>query len=591
MFFGIITGIGVVVSATTKGIKAADGNRYVKPYVKTVDGNKLRDNNANGTINGLNLLLIDSIKTEGYVKEYLTLARDNADGKLNDNKEHIPLQGVVGIAMGEQGGYYGTLIPKTVLPWDDSSNSPLWDKSKGITLSEVTSFSRDDGILSFDPGGSGENSGYAGPFQQTESYFSGAYLPSNMLGYKLTQGRSNGNWAYFPDQLSGLDYEYTSAASGVNVETLDPKARLMMTSFNHNIGPGYKNNIFSFYNDSPENLSKGIDLFYNHMNSSFEKYRSQIASINVEGWLLKGLSGFLLMESGWNLSNRQGSGGSSYDFYVQFKSKLMTIFTGLGLGSDESDYDKYINSHVEDIDWITPVGSTWGNVSYTKNGEHLESPFETIGHSLGAGFMGEIYYAHMLKFAGVGVDPTDPNTYMNTLPEGEWKPSGNSAWMGEYKINPSEIGPERTNILNEAHQWIGSWYSYEGTPPPKNDDGSWANWPTESGWGAPGFDCSSLVQYSYQKIKGIDIGRSTWNQRDSGQTEIISKSEAKPGDLIYYWGPSMDWGHVAIYLGNGSGDNDIILHSPQPMQRIGITETDGWGIYTIREYRRVKGMN
>ncbi|HEY0699683.1 MAG TPA: NlpC/P60 family protein [Micromonospora sp.] len=66
-------------------------------------------------------------------------------------------------------------------------------------------------------------------------------------------------------------------------------------------------------------------------------------------------------------------------------------------------------------------------------------------------------------------------------------------------------------------------------------------------WGATGpnaFDCSGLTQYAY-KAAGIYLTHFTgaqWNE-----TRAVSRSEARPGDLVFFFS---DRHHVGIYLGN-----------------------------------------
>lgn len=70
-------------------------------------------------------------------------------------------------------------------------------------------------------------------------------------------------------------------------------------------------------------------------------------------------------------------------------------------------------------------------------------------------------------------------------------------------------------------------------------------------WGANGpdsFDCSSLVQYVYQKAAGLNLPRTTYDQVKVGTTVPLDQLQA--GDLIF-WGSEMAPYHVAIYIGNG----------------------------------------
>jgi RHS repeat-associated protein len=85
-------------------------------------------------------------------------------------------------------------------------------------------------------------------------------------------------------------------------------------------------------------------------------------------------------------------------------------------------------------------------------------------------------------------------------------------------------------------------------------------------WGAKGqdlngdgridFDCSGLVYWVYQQL-GIDVGVSTYSQWPN--TDDISRSELRPGDLVFYdMGPNGPE-HVAIYIGDG-----MLVEAPHP---------------------------
>ncbi|MEV0004227.1 NlpC/P60 family protein [Micromonospora sp. NPDC050980] len=74
-------------------------------------------------------------------------------------------------------------------------------------------------------------------------------------------------------------------------------------------------------------------------------------------------------------------------------------------------------------------------------------------------------------------------------------------------------------------------------------------------WGATGpdsFDCSGLTQYAY-KAAGISLTHFTGAQWNEGRK--VSRSEARPGDLVFFGG---DLHHVGLYLGNG-----VMVHAPR----------------------------
>lgn len=84
-------------------------------------------------------------------------------------------------------------------------------------------------------------------------------------------------------------------------------------------------------------------------------------------------------------------------------------------------------------------------------------------------------------------------------------------------------GSKAQQVIGIAKQYVGSPYVLGGTTP--------------GGW-----DCSGFTSYVYGKV-GVSLPRTSGAQKGAGT--VVSKSEAKPGDLI--WSP----GHVGIYAGNG----------------------------------------
>lgn len=78
-------------------------------------------------------------------------------------------------------------------------------------------------------------------------------------------------------------------------------------------------------------------------------------------------------------------------------------------------------------------------------------------------------------------------------------------------------------------------------------------------YGAAGpnsFDCSGLTYYSYKKA-GIYLNRGSRDQASNGK--YVSKSNLKPGDLIFFNSGTNSIRHVGMYVGNNK-----FVHSPSP---------------------------
>jgi peptidoglycan DL-endopeptidase CwlO len=119
-----------------------------------------------------------------------------------------------------------------------------------------------------------------------------------------------------------------------------------------------------------------------------------------------------------------------------------------------------------------------------------------------------------------------------------------------------ERAPLPVNTTGEAatalaRQYIGTPYVWGGATP------------------AAGFDCSGLVQYVYGRL-GVSLPRTSAQMRSVG----YAVSTPRVGDLVLF----DDYGHVAIYAGNGR-----IVEAPKPGQAI--HERDLWT--TRVEFRRV----
>jgi len=97
-------------------------------------------------------------------------------------------------------------------------------------------------------------------------------------------------------------------------------------------------------------------------------------------------------------------------------------------------------------------------------------------------------------------------------------------------------------VVDTATSMIGIPYRYGGETP-------------------KGFDCSGLVQYSYEAA-GISVPRTSREQYQSSRP--IGLADARPGDLLFFR-YDQRISHVAIYLGE-----DRFVHAPSSGKRVSV---------------------
>ncbi len=94
-----------------------------------------------------------------------------------------------------------------------------------------------------------------------------------------------------------------------------------------------------------------------------------------------------------------------------------------------------------------------------------------------------------------------------------------------------------------------------------------------------GIDCSAFVQTTFRDQFGLDLPRSTSEQKDSGRG--IQRNKLRPGDLVLFRAGSTGR-HVGIYLGN----NNFVHASTSSGVMISSLDDSYWK-KRYREARRV----
>lgn len=109
-------------------------------------------------------------------------------------------------------------------------------------------------------------------------------------------------------------------------------------------------------------------------------------------------------------------------------------------------------------------------------------------------------------------------------------------------------------VLNYGAQFLGIKYVWGGTTP------------------SPGFDCSGYVQYVFRN-SGITLSRTSEQQFKNGVS--VSRSDLKPGDLVFFATYSSGASHVGIYVGNNT-----MIHSSSG----GVSYDDMTSSYWAKRY-------
>ena len=133
--------------------------------------------------------------------------------------------------------------------------------------------------------------------------------------------------------------------------------------------------------------------------------------------------------------------------------------------------------------------------------------------------------------------------------------AGSSGEYQDYDIPGEALTDEKfRKKITEAEKYLGYPYVWGGSSP------------------STSFDCSGFVSWVINHCgNGWNVGRQTANGL-MGKCDIIPKSEAKPGDLIFFQKTYNTSGasHVGIYVGNG-----MMIHCGSPISYASI-ETSYW---------------
>lgn len=622
---------------------------------------------------GLNLLLINNIQTEGYVKEMLELYRDSEEGKLSSSEYHLALRYLIGMQVNEtgfyslpniDGGKIPSYIPKSYIPIEN--NEIQWGKSyKGFTgdsmrikqinsnminsiINGTRTTTSDDSKLPYTINGINPPMSDGGwsdvnVFQIRHTYFQrygGNSPPSLLNGYNSATGRPSDPF-YVPDNLSYLDATLSGMAKLYSIENLPKNDTLLalMYSINHNGGSGVLQYKASFGVPSGSGSAKVKQIsaykeeYHKSYNDLVEDFTSYGKNFQVEKTYTSGTNArvyavFGLLSEGWKLSPEAYSKmTTTYDRYIEPVYRSM-----FGSDKNKADAIKYLQENVKamdisDIDSANVYGLDNIHLDYNEAGhgslykiENRTSPVYknkyangdepkvvhvlnvvNVGHIHSTLFTGGPIYGIMLKYAGVGIDPTNPEEYLKPYREdGEWAPSGETDWIKSYDIDTSILTTEAIRALNEGKKWLGHPYAWGGKGEiisQQSIDSISKQYPSYASkyktyltgsMGKRMFDCSGYTWFIYKESFSINIGAGTGTQIDSSYLKTIEEDEAKPGDLVYVGSlnnPLRGIHHVVVFL-KDAGNKILVMHAPQTGDVVKIAYYPKGGL----TYKRYSGM-
>ena len=118
---------------------------------------------------------------------------------------------------------------------------------------------------------------------------------------------------------------------------------------------------------------------------------------------------------------------------------------------------------------------------------------------------------------------------------------------GPLQSARNAFGGKASELVMQAMGFLGVPYKRGGTSEEK------------------GFDCSGFVRYMYEKSVGLVLPRRAEEQ--AKVTEEISRSELKPGDLVFFNTLKRTFSHVGIYVGDGK-----FIHAPRPGKAVRVDD-------------------
>lgn len=522
--------------------------------------------------NGVNLLLVDRIQSEGYIKEMLQLYRDSSEGKYDDFQYRIRFESLLGKQYNETEYYDGSNILKSYIP--HANGTPQWGKPYGKAPGESMKLKLFNskvadlaGINSYFNGVRDSGSSYVNVFQIHISYFEKGSVPKSKLnGYSVDSGRKVDMY-FLPDSLAYLNQQYTNMMNTFDISDEDEDVLAALYGLWHNGGSGsaeYFNALGTTnyggylkywpsggYRNASDKQKAAAD-WKRWLTALPKTLKTQSAKYPVDAFkgVQKGygVAVWLLLNDGYyidpNLISKINSMKDSSRIYMyeQLAKGYSAVYGKKVSGSEvpallapkvKEVWQAYPN-YITESQFNSVYGSTSTAIkkgvlwkledettdAYThkvngKNPRVLHrTNIEMAGFAYDVGYRGPQVYQAMLQQAGVYEDVTAPQQYYKDKKNEYIPPSGNFAQTLD-KIGAKIDNPKVYAMLEEGFRVSGYWYRFGGNGQLVNQK----NWEEIASMSAANSKSKSahdrsLVEKVYQTKDGSNPGSSPKNRRD-----------------------------------------------------------------------------
>ena len=597
---------------------------------------------SDNTGSGVNLMLIAKMN-DGYAKEMLTLYKDLQEGKITENDQtFVEVSTLLGMQTNETGTYDGTL-PKTYLPY--VNKKVVWNTEyKSLSSSQMTI--RGFGDKEWEALGGGLCSwlseGVDSASDRTPWCMQGSMitLAKSTINSESNAGRKKAEQHYIPDNIASINRrlnnfiktykvdsttlsEEASSILAANIHnrgeggvlmcsfglsynpyggTSSTKAAKVLKNNNYNLGVGL-NNVTSLLSDymanSNANLSKLTSSEYGRIIFSAIAAHSNnwFFSQDAYNYLNGKKSKFTEV---WNTlyPNENITSEKAMEIVKQKVSDLSVAIKQISGENLTSTQTKNIYNTANDYsDCSYAHGKGWGviycvvnsKIKYADNKNHtLVSAYDMVGggYLVSACMIGKYVYAKMLKVSGVGIDPTNPKTYLNDLTSNNqdtYIPGGNktsspiassdtkvSAWL-------SQIGLSYSNLVSKQVSLFEGIYGRLGTPYKSCRHGKTCDGYCYDSTNPTHLDAATFIWRSFYDADMQINATSCEDLLNDSNFKRIAWKDRKPGDVLVTLNEEKS--HAMFYI-KDKGDVLTVAEAKSGKESKVTSLTRGTTIYT-----------